>query len=156
MTMNVFQAGKGINATKINDNFSQLQNKSNSNENSINNIYSNAIFKDGTNLSQTIVNEFQKQTPVVLENQSGIISLNDNTVYFISLSSDTTISLPPISDDAYSHTIVVYVQGHSGKVLTLGTNKSFFSYLSASTSLPYSIMYIYNKIDKNWYYMLTQ
>jgi hypothetical protein len=154
--MNIFEAGKGINAIKINDNFAQLQSKSNSNESAINFVANNAILKDGTNLSQTIIDDFHKMTPIVLENQSEIISLNDNSVYFISLSGNADITLPPIADDAYSHTIVVYVQGHSGKSLTLGTNKYFFNYSELTVSNPYSIMYIYNKLDRNWYYSITQ
>lgn len=156
MVLNIFQAGKGINATKINDNFSEVQNQSNTNESDINYIYNNALFSDGTNLSQSIINEFHKQTPIVLKNQSGTISLLDNSVYFLSLSSNTTIQLPVISNDVYSHTIIVYVQGHSGKTLTLGTTNHFYNDVDINLSNPYSVMYVYNKIDGKWYYSITQ
>lgn len=156
MTLNVFQAGKGINATKLNANFSEVQQQANTNESNINTIANTALKKDGTNLTQSIVDDFQKQTPVVLTNQSGSISLADNKVYFLSLSGNTTIVLPTISDDQYSHTIILYVNGHSGYSLTLGTSNHFFNYSYADTRNPYSVMYIYNKIDRNWYYSITQ
>lgn len=156
MTLNIFQAGKGINATKLNANFSEVQQQANTNENNINIIANTALKKDGSNLTQTIIDDFQKQTPVVLTNQSGTISLTDNKVYFLSLSGNSTIVLPTIANDQYSHTIVLYVSGHSGYSLDLGTTNHFFNYSYADTRNPYSVMYIYNKLDNNWYYSITQ
>ena len=52
MTIHVFQAGKGINATKLNDNFTDIKNQANTNESNITNISNNAIWNDGTNLTK--------------------------------------------------------------------------------------------------------
>ena len=156
MALNIFEAGKGINATKINDNFSQVQSQSNANETAINNIADTALLKDGSNLTQNIIDAFQQQTPIILQNRSGTISLADNTVYFLSLSGNATISLPTISSDQYSHTIILYVQSHSSFSLTLGTQKHFFDYNYVNISNPYSVMYTYNKLDNSWYYSITQ
>lgn len=155
MALNVFEAGKGINAVKINDNFSQLQTQSNSNENAINNIASTALLKDGSNITQSIVDQFQQETPIVLENQSGTISLTDNRAHFLSLSDNATIQLPTIPNDQYSHTISLTVQGSSYS-LGLGTTYHLYNDLAINTTQTYNVLYIYNKIDNHWYYSITQ
>ena len=75
--MYVFEAGKGINAEKINANFSELQNQTNTNETNIGNLASTALLKDGSNITPSLVATFQKQTPNVLS-ASGTIALTDN------------------------------------------------------------------------------
>ncbi len=55
--MYTFQAGKGINASKLNDNFTELQTKSNSNESAINSLSNDALRKDGSNITQVLVDD---------------------------------------------------------------------------------------------------
>jgi len=156
--MNVFQAGKGINATKINDNFSQLQTQTNSNETTINNVANNALLKDGSNLTQSIVNDFQKQTPIVLSTD-GTIALTDNRVHYLTLTGNNTnkVQLPTISSDSYSHTVVLIVEGSNYSLdYANGTAGSIGNPILLDGTLTYSIMYIYNKIDNKWYYNVTQ
>lgn len=151
----VFSAGKGINQVKLNYNFAELQQKSNTNETEINNIASTALLKNGANLTQDIINEFQQQTPIILSTTSGTISLTDNAVHYLTLTGAGTISLPTPPVDAYSHTIVLIVEGGSFS-LNLGTSYHLYNDTSIDTTNTYSVMYIYNKIDNNWYYSLTQ
>lgn len=153
-TLYVFSAGKGINQVKLNYNFAELQQETNTNETDINNIANTALLKDGSNLTQTIINEFQQQTPNVISN-SGTISLTDNTANFLTLTGNGTISLPTPASDQYSHTISLIVQG-SNYTLDLGTVYHLYNDLTVDTTATYSVLYIYNKIDGNWYYSLTQ
>lgn len=154
MALNIFEAGKGINATKINDNFSQVQNQSNTNETAINNIASTALLKDGSNLTQSAINTFQQQTPNILSS-SGTISLSDNTANFLTLTGNGTISLPAVASDQYSHTISLVVAGGSYS-LGLGTTYHLYNNLAIDTTKMYNVLYIYNKLDNHWYYSLTQ
>lgn len=154
MPLNIFEAGKGVNATKINDNFSQLQNQSNTNETAINNIASTALLKDGSNLTQSAINTFQQQIPNILS-RSGTISLADNTANFLTLTGNGTISLPTVPNDQYSHTITLVVKGGNYS-LGLGTVKHLYNPIVIDTTQTYNVMYIYNKLDRRWYYSLTQ
>lgn len=153
--MYTFQAGKGINASKLNDNFTELQTKSNSNESAINSLSNDALRKDGSNITQALVDDFNTVTPIILSNQAGTISLQDNKQYFLSLSGSGTISLPVVPSDSYSHTIVLIVQG-SNYSLDLGTTKTLGTLLGIDSTKAYQILYIYNKIDNSWYYCLGQ
>lgn len=152
--MYVFSAGKGINCVKINDNFDQLKTDINDNELAIDDIANNALLKDGSNLTQSIIDDFQSQTPNVLST-SGTIALTDNTANFLTLTGNATISLPSISPDQYSHTITMVVAGGS-YTLNLGTVYHLYNDLLIDTTKTYNVLYIYNKIDGNWYYSLTQ
>ena len=154
MTLHIFEAGKGINATKINDNFSQVQTQSNANETAINNIADTALLKDGSNLEQSAINAFQQQTPNILS-RSGTISLADNTANFLTLTGNGTISLPAVASDQYSHTISLVVAGGSYS-LGLGTTYHLYNNLDIDTTKTYNVLYIYNKLDSRWYYSLTQ
>lgn len=154
MTMNVFQAGKGINADKINANFSELKQQANANESAINTVASTALKKDGSNLTQSIINDFQSQTPNVLT-RSGTISLSDNTANFLTLTGNGTIQLPSVSADNFSHTISLIVKGGAYN-LNLGTTYHLYNDLSINKANTYCVLYIYNKIDNHWYYSLTQ
>ena len=151
----IFVAGKGINCIKLNENLAALQSLSNANESAINDIEANALLKDGSNVTQTMVDAFNTVTPVVLTNQSGTIALQDNTPYYISLSGDATISLPAVPSDSISHTITMVVEG-SAYSLDLGTTKTLGSLLAIEPNQAYQVMYIYNKIDNQWYYSLGQ
>lgn len=151
----IFVAGKGINCIKLNENLAALQNLSNANESAINDIEANALLKDGSNVTQTMVDAFNTVTPVVLTNQSETIALQDNTSYYISLSGDATISLPAVPSDSISHTITMVVEG-SAYSLDLGTTKTLGSLLAIEPNQAYQVMYIYNKIDNQWYYSLGQ
>ena len=154
MALNIFEAGKGINAEKINDNFSQVQSQSNTNETAINNIASTALLKDGSNLTQSAINTFQQQTPRILR-RSGTISLLDNTANFLTLTGNGTISLPAVASDQYSHTISLVVAGGSYS-LGLGTTYHLYNNLDIDTTQTYNVLYVYNKLDNHWYYSLTQ
>lgn len=156
MVLNIFEAGKGINATKINDNFSQVQNQSNTNETAINNIASTALLKDGSNLTQSAIDTFQQQTPNILST-SGAISLADNTANFLTLTGNNTnrIVLPAVASDQYSHTISLVVAGGPYS-LALGTTYHLYNYLLIDTTKTYNVLYVYNKLDNHWYYSLTQ
>lgn len=152
--LHVFSPGKGINQVKLNYNFAELQQETNTNETAINNIASTALLKNGSNLTQTIIDEFQQQTPNIISN-SGTISLTDNTANFLTLTGNGTIDLPTPASDQYSHTIVLIVEG-SNYTLDLGTAYHLYNNLHIDTTATYSVLYIYNKIDGNWYYSLTQ
>lgn len=154
MALNIFEAGKGINAVKINDNFSQVQNQSNTNETAINNIADTALLKDGSNLTQSAINAFKQQTPNILS-ADGTISLADNSANFLTLTGNGTISLPAVASDQYSHTINLTVQGGSYS-LNLGATKHIYNPFEIDTTQTYNVLYIYNKIDNSWYYSLTQ
>lgn len=150
----VFNAGKGVNCNKINENFAEVQSQSNTNETEINNIASTALLKDGSNLTQSAINTFQQQTPNILS-AGGTISLTDNTANFLTLTGNGTISLPTVASDQYSHTISLVVVG-SNYSLGLGTTKHLYQPITIDTTKTYNIIYIYNKIDNSWYYGLTQ
>lgn len=154
MAMNIFEVGKGINATKINANFAELQNQTNSNETNINALANTALLKDGSNLTQSAVDAFKQETPNVLS-ADGTIALTDNSANFLTLTGNGTISLPAVSIDQYSHTITLVVDGGSYS-LDLGTTKHLYIPLTIDTTQTYSVLYIYNKIDNSWYYSITQ
>lgn len=155
MALNVFQAGKGINATKVNANFAEVQQQANDNESNITTIANTALLKDGSNLTQTIIDEFQQQTPIILATTSGTITLTDNCAHFLELTGNGTIALPTPASDQYSHTITLTVQGGQYS-LDLGTVYHLYNDLLIDTTQTYNVLYVYNKIDGNWYYSITQ
>lgn len=152
--MYVFEAGKGINAVKVNANFAELQSQMNTNETNIGNLANTALLKDGSNLTPQIISEFQKQTPNILTGND-IIFLSDNTSNFLTLTGNATISLPSVAEDSYSHTIILIVEGGLFS-LNLGTGAHFIQDQNIDTNNTYSVMYVYNKINNSWYYCLTQ
>ena len=156
--LHVFSAGKGINQAKINYNFAELQQETNTNETAINNIANTALLKDGSNATQSMIDEFQQQTPVILSG-NGNINLTDNKVHFLTLISNNSnkVILPTPASDSYSHTIVLIVQGGSYSLdIANGTSGHLYNNLTVNTANPYSVMYIWNKINSRWYYSLTQ
>ena len=154
MAMNVFEAGKGINCVKINDNFSQLQTLTNDNETAIDTVANTALLKDGSNLTQAIVSEFQQQTPNIIT-ADGTISLADNSANFLTLTGNGVISLPAVAADSYSHTITLVVEG-SPYTLDLGTTYSVLTKGDLDTTQPYSVLYMYHKVRGTWYYYISQ
>ena len=153
--MHTFEAGKGINALKINENFTEVMGLVNANETALLQLSQTALLKDGSNLSQDVVDKFKQDEPIVLENRQGDIALTDNKTHFLSLSGAVKIVLPSIADDQFSHTITLIVDGSSYS-LDLGTGQHLYNPVYVDTTKPYNVLYIYNKIDKNWYYGLTQ
>lgn len=149
-----FNAGDGINATKLNSNFDELKNQANDNELDLQALSNAALLKNGSNLTADIIKDFNTLTPNV-SSKSGTIALDDNTVNYITLTGNATISLPSISPDQKSHRIIAVVSVGSYS-LNLGTTKHLLTPVSVSSSIPYQIMYIYNKIDNSWYYCLGQ
>lgn len=153
----IFEAGKGINAISINANFKYIQDSANSNESKLTDIDSRALRKDGTNIEQDIVNKFQQEEPILLENKVGDISLTDNKVHFLTLSGNAKVVLPTVLTDQFSHTIVLIVDGSNYTLnASNGTAGHLYNNLSVDPTKPYSVKYIYNKINKKWYYSLTQ
>lgn len=152
--MQLFSAGDGVNCIKLNTNFDELKTQVNTNETSINDIESTALLADGSNLSQSVIDQFQQQVPNVLS-ASGTIALTDNTANFLTLTGDGTIDLPTITPDQYSHTITLVVEGGS-YILDLGATKHLLNSIIIDTTKTYNVLYIYNKIDEEWYYSLTQ
>lgn len=152
--MYVFEAGKGINVTKINANFAELQNQTNTNETDIGNLASTALLKDGSNITDSLVATFQQQTPNVITGD-GTITLTDNSANFLTLTGNGTISLPTVPVDQYSHTINLVVAG-SAYSLDLGATKHLYNPLAIDTTQTYNVLFIYNKIDNSWYYSITQ
>lgn len=150
-----FVAGNGINCNKLNGNFTKLQNQANKNKSDLQNIANDALLKDGSNLTPEIVNKFNQSIPVVLSDKSGTIQLNDNTMHYLSLSGNGTIQLPSSPTGQISHTISLIVQG-SEYTLNLGTEYHLYQNFDIDFSQPYSVLYVYNKIDNKWYYYLTQ
>lgn len=157
MTLHIFEAGKGINATKVNDNFSQLQTQSNANETAINNIANTALLKDGSNLSQSAIDAFQQQVPNILS-ADGDILLGDNTANFLTLTGNGRVLLPNIGSDQYSHTISLVVDGssYSLDIQTATGGRHLFNNLEIDPTKTYSVLFVYNKLDNYWYYSLTQ
>lgn len=153
--MHTFEAGKGINAVKINENFTEVVDLANNNETALLQLSQTALLKDGSNLSQDVVDKFKQDEPIVLENRQGDIALTDNKTHFLSLSGNGNIVLPTVLTDQFSHTITLIVDGSSYS-LDLGTQKHLYNPLNIDTTKYYSIIYIYNKIDKSWYFSLTQ
>lgn len=155
--LNQFSAGDGINCIKLNENFAELQTQSNNNENSINVISNQALLKDGSNLTAQIVDDFRKQPATVLSS-SGTISLLDNSANFLTLTGNAVISLPTISSDDYSHTILLVVAGsaYSLDVQTATGGHHLYNPIVINTENPYNVMFVFNKLDNNWYYSITQ
>lgn len=149
-----FQAGNGINCIKLNENFADLQSTTNNNENSINTVAATALKKDGSNLTSSIIADFQKQTPNIITGDN-TITLIDNSANFLTLTGNATIALPTVPADQYSHTISLVVEGSSYS-LDLGTLNHLYTPITIDTTQTYNVLYIYNKIDNSWYYSLTQ
>ena len=153
--MHTFEAGKGINAIKINENFTEVRDLANDNETTLYRLSQTALLKDGSNLTQDIITEFQQEEPVVLTNKSGDISLTDNKTHFLSLSGAGKIVLPTVNQDLFSHTITLIVDGSSYS-LDLGTTNKILTKGDVDVSKPYSVLYIYHKVHRAWYYYISQ
>lgn len=151
VTLYDFYAGDGINVTKVNYNFSQLQTLSNSNESQINTIAATALHKNGDNLEQSAIDTFKKDQVTVLST-SGSVTLDDNKDYFLTPTGNVTIVLPTIASDQFSHTITLIVAGSEYSV-DLGTTYTMSSG-TVDTEYTYSVLYIYNKLDNHWYYLI--
>lgn len=153
--MHTFEAGKGINAIKINENFTEVRDLANDNETTLYRLSQTALLKDGSNLTQDIITEFQQEEPVVLTNKSGDISLTDNKTHFLSLSGAGKIVLPTVNQDLFSHTITLIVDGSSYS-LDLGTTNKILTKGDVDVSKTYSVLYIYHKVHRAWYYYISQ
>lgn len=153
--MHTFEAGKGINAIKINENFTEVVDLANANETALLRIEQTALRKDGSNLTQDIVNEFKQDEPIILENRLGDIALTDNKTHFLSLSGAGNIVLPTIADDQFSHTITLIVDGSSYS-LDLGSTNVILTKGDVDVAKTYSVLYIYHKVHRAWYYYISQ
>lgn len=158
LPLHYFSVGKGVNSVKINENFSALQTQTNANETNINTIANTALLKDGSNLTQSIVDDFQKQTPIILSTDGNIL-LTDNRVHYLTLTGNNTnqVVLPAVVADNYSHTIILIVDGSEYSLdFANGTAGQIGMPVLLDGSLTYCIMYIYNKLDNRWYYNISQ
>lgn len=152
--LETFVAGQGVNCNKLNGNFSKLQTQANANESQLRTISDTALLKDGSNLSQEIINKFNEVIPKTLS-CNGDVSLEDNSVYYLTLTGNSNIVLPVVDSDQLSHTIIATVNGGLFS-LGLGTSKHLLQDIDVDTTAPYNILFIFNKIDNSWYYCLTQ
>ena len=157
MVMNIFQAGQGINCNKLNANFSDLQSQTNTNETNINTIASTALKKDGSNLTASIIADFQKQVPNIITGDN-TITLTDNSANFLTLTGNGIIALPTITADQYSHTITLVVEGsnYSLDIATATNNKHLLNNIYVDPTQTYNVLFVYNKLDNSWYYSITQ
>lgn len=155
--MYTFEAGKGINALKINENFTEVMDLANANETALLGIEQTALRKDGTNLTQEVIDGFKKNEPIVLNN-AGDILLTDNRSHFLTLTGNGAIVLPTVLTDQFSHTITLVVQPTEFS-LTLDKSQTA-GILGTNTEIietdPFSVLYVYNKIDKKWDYYISQ
>lgn len=153
--MHTFEAGKGINAVKLNENFTEVVDLANANETALLRIEQTALRKDGRNLTQDIVDKFKQDEPIVLGSRQGNIALTDNKTHFLSLAGNGKIVLPSVADDQFSHTITLIVEG-SNYSLELGTTKPILTRENIDVSKTYNLLYIYHKVNRAWYYYITQ
>ena len=149
----VFEPGKGINCIKLNENFAALQGLTNNNESALNTIATNALHKNGDNLEQTAIDAFKKDNVTVLST-SGSVPLSDGGDYYLTPTGNVTITLPAITPDQFSHTISLIVAGSEYSV-DLGTSYALLS-PEVDTENDYSVFFVYNHIDGNWYYYIGQ
>lgn len=156
--MHTFEAGKGINAVKINENFTEVMDLANANETALLQLSQTALLKDGSNLSQDVVDEFKQDEPIVLENRQGDIALTDNKTHFLSLSGAGKIILPTVPTDQFSHTITLIVDGSSYTLDASngGTLPQILTKGDVDVSKPYNVLYIYHKVHRAWYYYISQ
>lgn len=158
--MHIFEAGKGINATKINENFTEVINVANDNETALLQIANTALLKNGANVTQDMVTKFQQEEPILItgEEASGDIILTDNRTHFLSLTGNGKIVLPTVPTDEYSHTITLVVSSteytldisYDGKAEILATNTELIE------PNPFNVLYVFNKIEHKWNYYITQ
>lgn len=153
--MYTFEAGKGVNVEKLNANFTESKNVANTNESKLLELSNKALRKDGSNLTQDIVTKFQQEEPVVLTNKSGNISLTDNKTHFLSLSGAGKIVLPTVNQDSFSHTITLIVDSNSYS-LDLGTTNVILTKRDVNVAKTYSVLYLYHKVRRAWYYYISQ
>lgn len=150
-----FFAGEGISAPDINTNFDNLKTQSNINESGINDIDTNALRVDGTNVSDATVAAFNRSVVVTL-GTSGALQLTDNADHFLAPTGNCTLVFPTITPgDNISHTINVAVQG-SNYIVNHGLTHHLLYDSTVDTTEPYNLLFMYNHSDGNWYYYLTQ
>ena len=158
--MIVFAAGDGISAPDLNDNFEELRTQSNRNESDIATLDATTLKVDGTNVDDATVAAFNRNITVTLAS-SGTSNLTDNAEHFLAPTADCTLNLPAVAQgDQYSHTVNIAVQG-SSYVVHLKYNgnnvtKHLLSDNAVDTTAPYNIFLMYNHIDGDWYYYVTQ
>ena len=158
MTLYTFQAGKGINANKINSNFTEVKDQANTNENNINTIANTALLKNGSNMSPGMAINFNRMpTNEIFAGPGQEIYLQDNRVYSINLNGNGAfITLPGVTPGDKSHTIIAMIRSNGYSLDYLGTTYHLLNDLNVDTTGSYSVMYIFNKLDNHWYYSLTK
>ena len=150
-----FNAGEGISAPDLNQNFEDLRVATNTNEAGITNIGANALRVDGTNVTDATVAAFNRSVVVTL-GTSGTLQLTDNADHFLAPTGNCTLVFPTITPgDNISHTINVAVQG-SNYIVNHGLTHHLLYDSTVDTTAPYNLLFMYNHSDSNWYYYLTQ
>ena len=151
----IFHAGEGISAPDLNQNFEDLRVAVNINESGIDDIATNALKVDGTNVTDATVAAFNR-SPVVILGTSGTLQLTDNAEHFLAPTGDCTLVFPTITPgDNITHTINVAVQG-SNYGVSHGLTHHLLYDSTVDTTAPYNLLFMYNHSDGNWYYYLTQ
>ena len=158
--MNVFNAGEGIPAPDLNDNFDMLRTQSNTNESRITNIENTALRIDGSNVDDATVAAFNRNEVVTLAT-SGASLLTDNAEHFLAPTGNCDLTVPVISQgDLYSHTINIAIQGSNYGVTLYEGGTAITRHLlngeNVDTTLPYNILLMYNHLDGHWYYYISQ
>lgn len=160
MTMYTFQAGKGINANKINSNFTEVKDQANANESNINTIINTSLKKDGSNITDSIVNEFQKEIVYTMSGKDSIHLFQQalNSTTFLQLTGNGKIYLSIAPDQTHSNTVRLIVQGspYSLDIQSATGNRHLYNNLTIDTTKTYCVLFLFNKLDSCWYYSLTQ
>lgn len=158
--MIIFNAGEGISAPDLNTNFDNLKDQSNQNESDITTINNTALKVDGSNVSSATVAAFNRNITVTLST-SGASNLTDNAEHFLAPTGDCILNLPAVAQgDQYSHTVNIAVQGSNYGVEVryngIPVTKHLLNDVSVDTTAPYNILLMYNHLDGDWYYYISQ
>ena len=101
----------------------------------------------------TVLNSFKPVTPVsVLTGVSGTKKLDDNSIYSMTVTGNTTFQLPDVGDTTKFHKILVQLTMASDYTIIVGTTYYFNKTApSISTAGSYDIKYEYDNTTGHWY-----
>lgn len=158
--LTIFNAGDGISAPDLNENFEKLRVQTNHNESDITYIANTALKIDGSNVTDETVAQFNRSLTVTLPT-SGVSNLSDNKEHFLAPTGDCTLNVPVIAQgDQFSHTINIAVQGSNNGVTLMENGTPITRHLlngeNVDTTLPYNLLLLYNHLDGHWYFYISQ
>lgn len=126
-------------------------------------IYSKNIIGSLDNLETTdktnIVSAINENTeaindyilvPINTLETSGTITLADNSINKITLSGNTTFTLPTVTDDTVYHQILVQLSASSNYQVDLGTSHYFGNSLPIISTGQYDLIYEYDPTGLGW------